>query len=135
MSAIAIILGIILVTTSVHAQQIPMKPDVRFGFLPPLEFDYPYPGELTIECGTKEYVVEQCRGISPTACTKRSNKVDGSAAPQCRIIIVNDDELMRQQPYPYDIMLRHEVGHCNGWGPNHEGARPFDAAPAAAAPK
>jgi hypothetical protein len=136
MTAIAIILSTILVTTSAYAQQVPMKPDIRFTILPPLEYDYPYPGTLTIERGTKEYVVEQCRGISPTACTKRSYNAGGTVAlQQCRIIIANDDILMLAQPWSYYTLLRHEIGHCNGWGPNHEGSRPFDAAPAAAAPK
>jgi hypothetical protein len=31
--------------------------------------------------------------------------------------------IVRAAGHDPDIILRHEIGHCNGWGPNHEGAR------------
>ena len=26
---------------------------------------------------------------------------------------------------PLEVNLRHEIGHCNGWKGDHEGARPW----------
>jgi len=33
------------------------------------------------------------------------------------------DEVMRSRNWTTGLLLRHEIGHCNGWGADHEGER------------
>jgi hypothetical protein len=134
MSAIAIILGcaVALIATSAHAQTI-VPP--RVGILPPIEFDYPFEGsQLIIQRGNKEKMESDCPKQTPMtmACAFRKTGVpDGQPSDYCRIVIANDEllhERIRTRGFwTYDIILRHEMGHCNGWGPGHFGARPADA--------
>jgi hypothetical protein len=41
---------------------------------------------------------------------------------RCAVFLA-DDRIVRAAGHNPDIVLRHEIGHCNGWGPSHEGAR------------
>jgi hypothetical protein len=40
----------------------------------------------------------------------------------CLIVIVGDAVLARKL-LSFEIIKRHEIGHCNGWGDDHAGAR------------
>jgi hypothetical protein len=40
----------------------------------------------------------------------------------CVIVMVRD-EVMRERNWSTGMLLRHEIGHCNGWGADHEGQR------------
>src|SRR5262249_6210787 len=41
---------------------------------------------------------------------------------RCEIYIVAD-EVLATVGLDYETTLRHELGHCNGWGGDHAGAR------------
>ena len=40
----------------------------------------------------------------------------------CAIVKVSDDQI-RAAGYDPEVFMRHELGHCNGWGSDHKGAR------------
>jgi len=95
------------------------KQTVRyFNWLPPLEYDKAFTGKLIIRrLQTEEEIEKVCKGDSKVACTARV--ADGIV---CLLFIGNDDVLKRNH-VPYEFMLRHELGHCNGWTKDHERKR------------
>lgn len=90
--------------------------------LPPLEYDRPYIGELTIDTAKDSKEVQ-------AVCQLPTQRVACSYAGGrwCRIIKISDDALRAMGWNPIHIM-RHEHAHCNGWTNKHEGMRPAIAA-------
>jgi hypothetical protein len=82
---------------------------------PPARFDHPYSGKLIIHRLPQPQIVDVCEKLLG----KRSMIQHGcSTKPQngrCEIWIV-DKTYMRATPR---AVLRHEVGHCNGWPSDH----------------
>lgn len=123
-AAVAVVAAILL--CPVFAQQtytiVPVKP-VTDGrpILPPPEFDYVYEGDLTIVMvKTVEELLILCNveHQNTLACSIRA--YDGKSC----VIIMVDDDLMRRRGWTSGLLLRHEMGHCNGWTQAHEGQRP-----------
>ena len=90
--------------------------------LPPEEFDHEYKGQLTVIRGTQDDLRAACAGAfkpgySAIGCAKR--RFDGAFfdADACTVYIVNDAAL-RSLNWDYEVVLRHERAHCNGW--HHE---------------
>ena len=84
--------------------------------LPPLKFDRDYEGVMSIFRLSPQRVREECNKsplVDPNrdviACAYRY-----AGGGRCDIWMVDDDELKRRNT-PYDIVFRHEQGHCNGW--------------------
>jgi hypothetical protein len=95
----------------------PMFPMVQQELvLPPKEFDHEYDGILTIQYYSAEDIYHLCRNAArqrpgrPMACTYRNWVGPGT----CRIHMMSRDEL-EKYGCSYEIILRHEIGHCNGW--------------------
>jgi hypothetical protein len=87
--------------------------------LPPVEFDHPYQGVLTIKIiATLDELRDICPGRMPVACSERAR--DGSS---CTIWRLPDWQIETQHDEPVAVLMRHEIGHCNGWGDDHRGAR------------
>ena len=88
-------------------------------WLPPDEYDYPYPGSLRIiEISTREEMERHCPpppGLFRIACARR----DGNS---CTIFHPPEDVIKRGN-LTLNIVMRHEIGHCNGWPQDHRGAR------------
>jgi hypothetical protein len=86
--------------------------------LPPLEFDHPYTGKLTV-LKQDDYLLirELCRDV-PTAiaCSYRTYNTVTGAAISCLILL---GPVAHNDPNA----LRHEIGHCNGWPGDHPDAR------------
>jgi hypothetical protein len=88
---------------------------------PPVRFDYPYPGKLTVIYLPQKQVVTACAELFA------KYKVDAkpfpdergcsaiTSATSCTIIAV-DKTFKRATP---KAVVRHEMGHCNGWPANH----------------
>jgi hypothetical protein len=84
--------------------------------LPPPEYDQPYTGELTVTTHeTQADVLEAC-GYNPAtwkwrplACAKVS-----LSGERCHIHLPPDYLIIRQGKTREGVM-RHEIGHCNGW--------------------
>jgi hypothetical protein len=43
-------------------------------------------------------------------------------ATECLVVIATD-EILKLYGFTYEIVRRHELGHCNGWPGSHVGAR------------
>jgi hypothetical protein len=78
--------------------------------MPPPEFDTPYKGKLTVT-NMEDYGVIRfiCKSTSAVACTVHT-------WGECLI-------LLGPGTWSNKDVMRHELGHCNGWSNNHEGAR------------
>jgi hypothetical protein len=86
--------------------------------LPLAEYDHYYEGDLTIKMvATLEELRAICQMDQPQllACTLRNLN-------SCVIVLVND-EVMRKRSWTTGMLLRHEMGHCNGWPGDHPGER------------
>jgi hypothetical protein len=86
--------------------------------LPPAEFDHPYEGKLVI---LKEdnyvFLRHVCTStVNAIACSYRTFDSITGQTLSCLIMLgpgTHDDPRV----------LQHEMGHCNGWSNDHEGAR------------
>jgi hypothetical protein len=92
------------------------------ALLPPLEFDYDPPYTTKITRFTKlEELREACNRKTGMFLGCGGNRfIDGQLT--CSIFIL-DNEWLHAYGMTYPKVLRHEMGHCNGWGGNHAGAR------------
>ena len=89
--------------------------------LPPEEFDRPFDGQVSVWIVTQDHIRRHhCPKAKfnmgfALACAQ---KIVGT----CYIFKVTDDEL-KQLGFDPDVVMRHEIGHCNGWRSDHRGAR------------
>jgi len=97
------------------------SPPTWVKLLPPEEFDHPFDGTVSVWIVTQDHIrrhhcprAKFSMGVA-LAC---SQKIAGT----CYIFKVPDDEI-KQIGFDPDIVMRHEIGHCNGWGSDHKGAR------------
>ncbi|TPN03801.1 hypothetical protein FJ973_29605 [Mesorhizobium sp. B2-1-3] len=81
---------------------------------PPARFDHPYTGKLTIKYLPMSRVQLVC---------ERYKAFDDQVMYGCAswdstscIIVVIDHQYLNQTP---QALIRHEMGHCNGWGADH----------------
>jgi hypothetical protein len=101
------------------AQSTPPKREL---LVPPPEYDYPYKGELVVRHVSQKEVREACPSAKYTlgvalGCAHRW-------PTSCHIILAPEAD-MKAAGYPPELVLRHEIAHCNGWPGDHPGARPF----------
>lgn len=99
-----------------HAQQ-PLPVAWRVA-LPPVKFDRPYEGQLTI-VKFKDYsllrtICHKDITVDAIACTLFT--YDNSTNGSCLI-------MLGPKAWNDERLLRHEIGHCNGWPNDHVGAR------------
>ena len=99
-----------------HAERMPIKvkykPINDKRILPPAEFDHEFDGAVVITRVDEQGIKKQC----PTTLT-------GCAflwRQTCYMWIVCDD-ILNYQRYSYDVVLRHEIAHCNGWHHDQNG--------------
>ena len=88
-------------------------------YLPPVEYDKPYPGKIAVETVTTTQLLTQCANA-----TQSSLGCAFPGADRCRNILV-DEASMRAVGWTLEAMLRHERAHCNGWPQSHPGKRPY----------
>ena len=87
--------------------------------IPPVEFDHPYTGKLTIErSSSQEYIRSKC---GPTTFPYHLGCA-WAMVGRCHILMA-DDATIREHNWTPEIVLRHERGHCNFWPAHHPGAR------------
>ena len=101
-----LIAGIIFATAI--APTILAAAEPRHPYLPPEEYDRPYTGELKIiRHNTAAEVQAACPSVpNPMACARVFS------ATKCEVHLLPDYMYVRYGP---DIIMRHEIGHCNGW--------------------
>lgn len=78
--------------------------------LPPIEFDRPFKGTLTVHYLSRMQIFFRCWGSF--ACAYKD------APDRCRIYLPAFDVGI-----PVKYLFRHERGHCLGWPAHHPGAR------------
>jgi hypothetical protein len=88
---------------------------------PPAEYDHPYDGELELRRMSPKEI-----GIS---CPAAAHSKIGAALAcafvftgSCSIYMAPDADIRKFGLTP-EIVLRHELAHCNGWPGDHRGAR------------
>jgi len=79
--------------------------------LPPVEYDRPYKGKLTVHYVDPIGMFFNC-GIAG-ACAYMGGK-------WCTIYFPT---WLKPKSAAFNIRMRHEKGHCNGWPPNHPNPR------------
>lgn len=88
---------------------------------PPARFDHAYTGKLTIRYLPQKQVVTACEKLFAKykIAAKSSLAQRGCAAitskTSCTVIVI---EKIYALATPKAV-LRHEIGHCNGWSANH----------------
>src|SRR5262245_25778486 len=82
--------------------------------LPPLEYDHPYKGKLDVivvetakEVRDACYLVKWTPEFPAIACSIVNSD-------HCTIIRRAEDYI-KSRGYTLDTVMRHEIGHCNGW--------------------
>jgi hypothetical protein len=88
------------------------------AFLPPLAYDFPYTGKLTV----RRVGPDQMRLVCPLP--KPGRVTIGCAhigKGECEVIIA-DNTTLEFLGWNYQLVLRHELGHCEGWPADHPGA-------------
>jgi hypothetical protein len=119
---VQIAIALILISGA-HAQTITTVPTKRPSMiLPPVEYDHYYEGDLTIK------IVDSLDELY-ALCAVKTNAMLACALPAGKscIILMVKNEIMRKRGWTTGILLRHEIGHCNGWAPDnqHVGMRPL----------
>lgn len=88
---------------------------------PPARFDHAYAGKLTVRYLPQKQVVTACEKLFSAykVAAKSSFNQRGCSAITSKtscIVIVVDKTYALATP---NAVLRHEIGHCNGWSANH----------------
>jgi hypothetical protein len=89
--------------------------------LPPAEFDHAYAGALYVSILDVRDVQGACGGSSLILGSIYACSVPIPEAQVCRIVIPKVEFGIVTQAQQ-DRLRRHELGHCNGWTVEHEGA-------------
>jgi hypothetical protein len=124
--AVVVIIITLLLTVNAYSQNmittVPVRPaPTEHKILPPPEYDHIYEGDLTIVMvKTVEELLILCNVERPNTLACSIRAYDGKSC----VIIMVEDEVMRKRNWTTGLLLRHEMGHCNGWTQAHEGQRP-----------
>ena len=117
--------AIVLISTTAPAMAKQERIMIWLTSIAPVEYDKPYAGKLMIQrfsdrkklpCSNKTTVIDAGGG------TIRNPKLACAfPAPDlswCYIAMATD-QLLATDNHLYASTIRHELGHCNGWGKDH----------------
>jgi hypothetical protein len=111
-----------------------LKPAVKprpAWILPPAEYDHPYTaGRLFVTMvDSQADVRDKCESTRQLdvalGCSGKTHLKSDPSVKGCHIVIANK-EVIEAAGYVYDLVLRHEIGHCNGWPGDHPNAQPWE---------
>ena len=134
------LLSVALTAAPAAAQSIPLppkKPPAPFVkpkpayILPPAEYDHPYTaGQFWVTVvDSQADVRDKCESTRlldvALACARQTYLKSDPSVKVCWIVIANAD-VINSAGYVYDVVLRHEIGHCNGWPADHPNAQPWE---------
>lgn len=88
--------------------------------LPPERYDRPARNVEVVELNSRRAVDKACRAMFGWM-AQGIGSVEGCANAPQRIIILPSVKAIGQRRY--DCILRHEMGHINGWPADHRGGR------------
>jgi hypothetical protein len=116
-------------TAAMLAAMLPAKAQTAIGRapLPPVEYDHPYSGKLLVVTISKRDLLQfLCSNDKvldprkPRVCDAKGCSTMLACAPNngtsCMIVL-------GPGTWTDERVLRHEIGHCNGWPADHRGAR------------
>jgi len=112
----------VLSASAAHAQGTPV-------LLPPVEYDHPYSGDLLIIDDVKwQTLRDNCGPIYRDAPGAAFLSGCAHVYPGKCVILIAEQRTISTMAgahpsWSYDNILRHEIGHCNGWPGNHAGGR------------
>jgi hypothetical protein len=87
------------------------------SYAPPDMFDHPYSGDLyVIDNLSLTDLHMKCQSHT-LGCADRRDR-------WCLVYIARETDLF-VYGVTINLIMRHEIGHCNGWGNEHSGARSF----------
>ena len=104
-------LGVLLSALLICSQAYAGKNDAEWN--PPKRFDHPFKGKLTLYRLPQKEVVRVCQNMPGASLQQHGcSELKGN---HCTVVIV-DKTYMGATP---KSVLRHELGHCNGWPASH----------------
>jgi hypothetical protein len=115
------LLGVAALALSLSPMEAQTTSDAVGNVLPPIEYDQPYTGQLVILRGDKARMAGLCPKTPfpiTLGCVVKVQEGRG-----CIIVVANDD-ILKNTPWNYEMVLRHENGHCQNWPGDHRGSRP-----------
>lgn len=81
-------------------------------FMPPKKFDHPFKGKVYIHYqGLTRIILASLGGWAYTP-------IPPPGAKECHMFIPKTGWYVNEEGQK--ALIRHEMGHCNGWSPNHE---------------
>jgi hypothetical protein len=97
----------------------PVAPALKLTLLPPVKYDHEYRGGQIIVTRWHDYAMVRtmCRD-NPTAIACSYRVIDKATGEDVSCLIA-----LGPAAWNDERTLRHEIGHCNGWSDQHEGAR------------
>jgi hypothetical protein len=87
----------------------------RRNLAPPAEFDHPYDGNVIISAeNTPETILTACGFPANDRRIILGCAIEIGKRNECNIYLVQR-KWIEQSGDDYDEIIRHEIGHCNGW--------------------
>jgi hypothetical protein len=90
----------------------------REAEVPPARFDRAFAGKLTVQEVSAGQVERMCAAAGPRNSGCAFWDLGGAGGDRCTIVIAPEAEL-RAKGATRAGVLRHEIGHCNGWPAHH----------------
>src|SRR5262249_18266274 len=89
----------------------------QFPTIPPPEYDHLYDGELHVVGDLDLFTLHYICKKPALACATHS---EPGYPRHCIIFLAREDEVTKRG-HTMETLRRHEIGHCNGWPPEHPG--------------
>lgn len=99
---------------------------INSDWIPPARYDHPYPGKIIVRMVHPRDVPAACRALFGSAGLeelKRAVRPDQmgcavrwSNPMVCKVVIIDRPSKTGRTP---EELIRHEIGHCNGWPADH----------------
>lgn len=83
---------------------------------PPPPYDHPFHGQVAVSVATRAEVRSACAAYKVNAYTVACSR--GVINGVCHVLIIADKEL-QAMGHTRRAVMRHEIGHCNGWPADH----------------
>ena len=116
---VAFFLAVLFTNLAMANTAIAGKNDAEWN--PPVRFDHSYAGKLTVVYLPQKQVVAACAklfskySVAATSSLVQRGCSAITSKTSCTVIVIDKTYALATPK----AVLRHEVGHCNGWGADH----------------